>query len=349
MRVLNLTGSPYEIGFKHGRQLRELIAGYYSYCCMILNESSEQIQEEILYKVEDGLRNAYPEALEEMRGIADGSKLTYEQILLMNFTSEVRSQLSSGCTGFTAVENATKSKQPIMGKTRDMGSQLFFPFQIGMKIRTSDETNIFLAEAFSGMAVTGCGMNNHGLGLALNVIISITDTDDTIGVQRAFLARLILEKCRSVEEAIKYCSMHDTAYQGVNFLLCDSQGDSALIEKSHCHQAIIRAEDGVLASTNYFQNPKMQEFSTIIGGSSKARLDRMTVLLQSDIGQIDLAVAKKFLRDHSYGLDNLSICRHTPMRVNTVQAYILEPYSKTIYIADGHPCQSRFHQYTPFR
>jgi isopenicillin-N N-acyltransferase-like protein len=348
MRILRLNGSPYDVGFQHGQKLRELIAGYYSYCRMILHDPPENTVKEVLYNVEEGLRRAYPEALEEMRGIADGSRLDYDQVLLLNFTSEVRSQLTGGCTGFTAVEAATKSTHPIMGKTRDMGSQLFFPFQIGMKIQSSTGTNVFLAEAFSGMAVTGCGMNEHGLGLALNIIISINDVDNTIGVQRAFLARLILEQCTNVQEALKCCSHHDTAYQGVNFLLCDRYGDSALIEKSHCHQVIMRGKDGVLASTNYFQHPAMQAYSSIIGQSSKARLDRITALLQSNRGHIDLALAKKFLRDHNHGLDNYSICRHTPTRANTVQAYILEPRSNMVYIADGHPCQSRFHPYAPF-
>ena len=134
-----------------------------------------------------------------MRGIADGSKLSYQDILVTNFTSEVRSQVPSGCTSFVATREATMERQPIMGKTRDMASQMYFPFQIALKICESGKHEVFLAEAFSGMAATGCGMNECGLVVAVNTIATINDADDTVGVQRAFLARLALEECRNVE------------------------------------------------------------------------------------------------------------------------------------------------------
>lgn len=349
MRVLSLSGSPYDVGLQHGRKIRELVRGYYSFCRILLNDVPEDLVSTTLSKVEDGLRGGYPEALEEMRGIADGSRLSYEDVLLMNFSSEVRSQASAGCTAFAATNGATMSGQPIMGKTRDMAFQAYFPFQIAMRVRTPERAEVFLAEAFSGMAVTGCGMNEHGLGLTLNIIISISDADDSVGIQRAFLARLILERCKSVEEVLDLFSKTDLAYQGANFLVCDAEGECALVEKSHRHQAVIRPEDGVIASTNHFTDPGMRQFDRVFTQPTRIRIERMASLLESARGKIDLSMAKGFLRDHAHGLGINSICRHKPSGVNTVQAYILEPRSREIHIADGHPCLSRFRRYSPFR
>lgn len=350
MRILSLEGSYHDIGIQHGRKLRELIAAYYSFCRMALRDVPEDVVKKTLSSVENGLRKGYAEALEELRGIAEGAGLSYEDILLMNFASEVRSQArlhSVGCTLFSAVDKATETGYPIMGKTRDMVSQIYFPFQIAMKVHASGRFEVFLAEAFSGMAVTGCGVNEHGLAVALSTIMSIEDADDTVGIQRAFLVRVVLERCRNVREALDVFSRNDMAYQGANFLICDFAGDCALIEKSHRHQSVIRPENGVIASTNHFDN-SMLRFGKISTQSSKERLARIESLLISNRGKIDLPTAKRFLRDHARGLDGNSICRHTAARANTVQAYILEPHLKRVFIADGHPCMSRFQRYQPF-
>ncbi len=345
---MSLEGSSHEIGVQHGKKLRELIAAYYSYCHTTLSDVPEDSVKKTLSSVEGGLRKGYPEALEELQGIAEGAGLSYEDVLLMNFASEVRSQMPSGCTMFSAVGEAAETGQPVMGKTRDMASQIYFPFQIAMNIRASGRFRVFLAEAFSGMAVTGCGLNEHGLAVTLSIIMSVEDADDTVGVQRAFLARLVLEQCRDVEEALAVFSKNDLAYQGANFLICDATGGCALIEKSHRHQAVIRPAKGVIASTNHFTSPKMSKFGKTAGQSSKDRLTRMETLLKSSWGSIDFETAKRFLRDHAHGLDGNSICRHTLTRANTVQAYILEPGSKSVFIADGHPCMNRFQRYQPF-
>ncbi len=315
---------------------------------MSLGDTQENVVKETLASVEDGLRKRYPEALEEMGGIAEGAGLNYEDVLLLNFTSEIKSRVHQGCTSFAAVGGASRTSNPIMGKTRDMSSQAYFPFQIAVNVRSPEKFKVFLAEAFSGMAVTGCGMNEHGLALALSIIISIEDADSTVGVQRAFFARLILEECRSVKDALKIFSKTDLAYQGANFLICDPSGDCALIEKSHQHQSVIRPNEGVIASTNHFTDTRMLQFGKTVGPSSKARLERIDQLLESNRGNIDLAETKAFLRDHAHGLSSNSICRHTLTNGNTVQAYVLDPCRRRVFIADGHPCTSRFQQYLPF-
>lgn len=347
LRILKLQGSSYDVGVMHGRELRELVVAYYGLCRMILNGISEDKKEETLSNVESGLRERYAESLEEMRGIADGSGLSYEDILLTNFTSEVKSQASPMCTSFAASHKASKVNEPILGKTRDM-NQTYYPFQIAMKIHVRGKAGVFLTEAFSGMVVTGCGINEYGLSLALNTIASINDADDTVGVQRAFFARLILEECKSLDEAIDLFSENDLAYQGANFLICDNKGECALIEKSHCHQAVIDARDDVIASTNHFTDPKMVNFGKAFSESSVIRLARISELLASNNGKIELPVVKSFLRDHACGFDTNSICRHTSSGANTIQAYILQPRSKRVFVSDGHPCLHRFQQYKPF-
>ncbi len=346
--VLELKGTPYAIGIQHGKQITELVRSFFSLCFRSVREISEDQRLNTLHNVEKGLQVYYPEALEEMRGVAEASGLSYEDVLLMNFTSEVRTRSTQGCTAFSAVSQATRTGDPITGKTRDMASQIYYPFQVAMNISTLGKMQVFLAEAFSGMTVTGCGMNEHGLSLNLNIIITITDSDDTVGVQRAFLARKVLEECSNVEEAIKMFSKIDLAYQGANFMVSDAKGSSAVIEKSHCHQAVIFPDNGILAMANHFETKKMKRYEAFIAKTSPVRLKRMREMLTENFGRINLSASKRFLQDHKEG-NEFSICRHILDGVNTVSAYILEPRTRIVSVADGHPCWQRFQKYNPFK
>ncbi len=348
MQILELKGTPYEVGFQHGKQITELVRGFFSLCYRSVQEISEDKRLNTLHNVEEGLLVYYPEATEEMKGVAEASGLSYEDVLLMNFTSEVRTRAAQGCTAFSALNQATRTGDPITGKTRDMASQIYYPFQVAMNVSTLGKMRVFLAEAFSGMVVTGCGMNDHGLSLNLNIIVKITDSDDTVGVQRAFLARKVLEECANVDEAIKLFTETDLAYQGANFMVCDAEGSSAVIEKSHNHQAVIFPDNGILAMANHFEDKKMKQYEEFRVKNSPVRLQRMREMLFEKYGNIDLSTSKNFLQDHKKD-NELSICRHVTNGVNTVSAYLLEPRTRTIYVADGHPCWQRFRKYEPFK
>ena len=348
LQVLELKGTPYEIGIQHGKKINELVRSFFSLCFRSVREISEDQRLKTLFNVEEGLRVYYPEATEEMKGVAEASGLSYEDVLLMNFTSEVRTRAAQGCTAFSAINQATRTGDPITGKTRDMATQVYYPFQVAMNISTLGKMQVFLAEAFSGMTVTGCGMNEHGLALNLNIIVKISDFDDTVGVQRAFLARKVLEECSNVEEAIKMFTEIDLAYQGANFMVCDAKGSSAIIEKSHSHQAVIFPDNGILAMANHFENKKMKHYEEFKVKTSPVRLQRMWEMLSEKYGKIDLSTSKNFLQDHKKG-NEFSICRHIPDGVNTVSAYILEPRTRTVYVANGHPCLQRFRKHNPFK
>jgi predicted choloylglycine hydrolase len=293
------------------------------------------------------LLDYYPESLEEIQGISEGSNLRYEDVLMVNFASEIKfctglSDSFKGCTSFAATAESTANGESLMGKTRDLANQGYYPYQIAMRIKKSSCFEVFLVEAFSGMVVTGCGINEKGLGLILNTIPEIKDYDETLGVQRAFLARIILEKCRNTSEAIDTISEYDLAYLGANYLVNDASGDCAVIEKSHRHQALRLPKDGVVAMTNHFSEVTTSKFGINPTKSSSLRFQQMNSLLNENLGEIDVELAKLFLQNHGSELGDDSICQHHPFKINTIQAYILDLTSGIIHLSDGHPCERQF-------
>ncbi|MBI5359878.1 MAG: hypothetical protein HZA48_04765 [Planctomycetes bacterium] len=92
MIFLTLQGTPYEIGFHHGRELKYLIhnvirqRGWYFY-------GTECPSRETIKSAGDKLKSAFPEMMEEMRGIADGADMPLDDILLLNLRP-----LKEGCS-----------------------------------------------------------------------------------------------------------------------------------------------------------------------------------------------------------------------------------------------------------
>jgi len=89
IRIIELRGTPYEIGYQHGKMLKEEIQYF-----------SHKIERIILYKsliktakeLEEKILNTYPEfkdLVEEMKGISKGADVPYENILLFNLMDEI--------------------------------------------------------------------------------------------------------------------------------------------------------------------------------------------------------------------------------------------------------------------
>ncbi len=67
-----------------------------------------------------------PHQLEEVRGIADGAGLAFEEALLLQIRGEIAftREAVSGCTAFVLSRDATASGEIIMGQNSDTGQEM---------------------------------------------------------------------------------------------------------------------------------------------------------------------------------------------------------------------------------
>lgn len=346
VNIITLTGSPYERGLKQGRSFKELIRAYHALRRSMFNPDnpSEGAVSEIIEEVRGGLEAKCPEVLEEMRGIAEGAGLRFAEILFINFASEVDKGVS-GCTTILSLGDPTSAKNMLLGKTRDLGSPLLYPFQTSVKIRRKDGDDIFVASSMAGILGAGFGVNRRGLALALNAADRIQDLGGKVGVQRSILARKALEECGGVNEAVAFLSHHNLAYCGALYILADSTGHGAIVEKSRVHQAVRSFERGTAVAANHFVEPSMRGYLAPLDGTSPLRLKRAGELSNPHQEGLTIPQTKRILKDHLHGLSISSICRHTPTGPNTVAGYILEVGARRTHICDGHPCENPFKKF----
>lgn len=99
---LTLTGTARERGYQYGSQVPELIKKNIAFYRTMFEgfgvpwETAGKISK----KFEPFIRDYYPEALEEIAGVAEGANLSYEDILTINCRSEILFAKPDGCTTF---------------------------------------------------------------------------------------------------------------------------------------------------------------------------------------------------------------------------------------------------------
>lgn len=97
LRVLHLSGSPYEMGYQHGVLLRQEIRSAIRWRIYEQLVSNKQVSHLWLLRVARHVNSFLaPSYREEMRGLADGAGIAYSDVLLLNSFNDLTSQALPG-------------------------------------------------------------------------------------------------------------------------------------------------------------------------------------------------------------------------------------------------------------
>ena len=209
---------------------------------------------------------------------------------------------------------------------------------------TPDDEPPFLAMTYGGL-LPNIGFNSAGIAQCCD---SVYPNDSRIGLPRVVLSRAVLGAC-TLADAIRSMVVPQRA-AGYNHLLVHESGEVYSVEVSARRFAILYGDDGILAHTNHYLDPKMQaiedEPDELI--STRLRYFRALRLLKStELHTIKSLQAIQ--RDH-LNFPN-SICNHSsedigPLdRETTITALIIDLTAKAMHITWGNPCESTYHTY----
>ena len=105
--LLEIEGTPYEIGYKHGGVFKEKIAGTIQCYREMFKDYSDlewERAKELSTRFVDIIHEYNPDYLEEIKGVAAGSGFSFEDILALNCRSELvfvgneMDKADGGCT-----------------------------------------------------------------------------------------------------------------------------------------------------------------------------------------------------------------------------------------------------------
>jgi isopenicillin-N N-acyltransferase like protein len=354
---VTVRGGPYERGLRHGQECGDLIARYPDTLLGTIRQEaawralpidSSLDRDSLLARCLAFLPQyeAFaPHLVEEMRGIADGAKLEFAEVLLVNVRAEVMgirsdeaasgshtvlAAFGDGCTAFALGRTATAGGQIIAGQNLDQD-----PLNSGLLIMLRvepDDAPPALMCTFAGL-VGYPGINAAGIAVFQNALSS-SDWRPR-GMPHYLLKRVLLEQvtladCLDVLRQARLCS-------STNYVLADRDGVID-VETTPAGIARVTAADDVIVHANHFVDPVLARDDALLPRlpDSACRASRLSALIAESPERPTAATMMKMLADH--GGYPASICRHEP-GFASIASLVAEPDQGRMHVALGNPCQ----------
>lgn len=358
IRVIDLSGSSYDIGRQHGEILKDDIRGFYDSVWEIHKVNNPRLKVESSDLISFCGRNIgfikeySAELFEELQGIADGSGLSIEQIIYLNSFLELEDLRAPGlggrllsrdlwgCTSFNVLPESSAERKGFIGQTFDM-EKYYGRFNVLLHITPRSGPKM-MVYSFAGVLGLN-GMNSMGVGSVINKVVA---KDATPGVIFPVIIRRLLAQ-EHIGDALGAAIFAPRA-SGITYQLADNNGVAFCAETSASRYELLPLS-GAMAHTNHYVGSSMKEFETpgwLTHGGSFVRYQVANRFLQTNLGKIDLEMLMKLTREHTNY--PRSICAHgskgedEKVAFHTVAAMIMDLSESCLWVCHGNPCENDY-------
>ena len=319
-------GTHYNAGYKWGELLYKnntIISDKHTF---VITEERKKFANQCLpiYK------KYYPEILEEIKGIADGQKDSFENLytfLLSMYCFEFENHCT--CMAFKNNDNI------ILGRNSDFLVEL-------EKLYMNCLYNLDNTFAFNGNTTAFVqmedGVNEYGLAIGLTFVYPKIRK---AGFNAGMLVRYLLEKCKTTNEVIKCLKTLPIASQQT-LTIADNTGEILVVECNCNNIEVVKPnEDGNFVTiANEFNTEKMKKYNNYDVDNWKAE-ERYSVAynsLKENNNNFSIELVKDILSG-KYGF----MCQYDrKTNADTVWSVIYDVKNKKIYRVEGNPSRKQF-------
>lgn len=192
--VLHLKGSPYELGYQHGRLLKKQIEGNVKQFVddyLMANQEHPQIKP-FIASLPSILTYVPMDYQQELKGLADGAGIPYEKILLLNLIPEM-----FHCTGLTVSGKATANRELYHVRVLDYAVGKNLQHTAVLMVVEPEGKIPFMNVSYAGFIGCITGMNLQKIALGE---LGGKGYGHWNGMPMAFLLRYILERAVHLED-----------------------------------------------------------------------------------------------------------------------------------------------------
>ncbi len=192
-QILHLEGTPYQLGYQHGRLMKEQIAcNIHRFIDQLDSSHVPPVVKAFLQEIPEVLPFIPDAFIQEMQGIADGAEISYEKILLLNLFPEM-----FHCSAITVRGQATLDKKNLSRSRLDYAVGNGLPKYRCPRHCQTDRGYAFLNVTYAGFIGSVTGMNDQQIALGE---IGGKGYGSWKGMPMSFLLRSVLEQTSSLEE-----------------------------------------------------------------------------------------------------------------------------------------------------
>jgi hypothetical protein len=234
LRVVDLAGTPYEMGIVHGRtlkaEIRDLVERWKKDLEKTYGVAADVFIRNFLAKTDfkPAMERWTPGLLDEVRGIADGAGIDFDTIYAYQLIDEVWAigpdvDLDK-CTSIGASKRG--GKPAIVSQTLDIPT-FYHGYQTVLRIRDArDEGLETLVFTIPGV-VAANGLNSRSIGVCVNAVTQLAYSPKGLPVD--FIIRGILRQ-RTYEDALKF--LRDVQPAAPQTYVLGGPNEAAVFERS---------------------------------------------------------------------------------------------------------------------
>ena len=351
--LVRAKGTHFEVGKAIGEQCKKKIEDQIDFYSYLLKKEFSMSWKRAINRSKKYLpacEKVVPELLDELKGMAEGSGKTFDDLFALNCFEEIlfeSAQKKNACTGIAVSQDYTKDGCVYLGHNEDwlrgdLGNQVM----IHASLEGEPE---FIALAY-GAVLPATGLNSAGIAHSANAQGHADFKEE--GVPCMLVARKILS-ARNIDEAVDIARMPDRA-SGTNHLIADEKGAMYSIETSATQDNIIKNRKYAVHSNHYITH-KMEKYNEEEDKDSLRRYGLARELVSKELKQIDYKLLKTILSNHGDGSaiqpDPYALCQHatraySPMDEDeTISSIIINLTTKTVWACKGNPCKNNFKEY----
>jgi isopenicillin-N N-acyltransferase-like protein len=341
LRVLTLSGTPYERGLAHGRAHASEIRAYALDRSRLVVAGTTVTPEEALDLVEMSIpaHAAYaPDLLEETAGLAEGAAITVAQALLVSgytdFLDVVRAHAGNAgheddCTALL-LPPALAEGGGLLAQTWDMHASAT-PHVVLLRVMDRLPSLVFTTLGCIGQI----GMNEAGIAIGIN---NLSCTDGGPGVAWPFVVRKALQQ--DDLEAALGCIVDAPLAGAHNFLLMGKDGSGYNVEAMPTERVVTSLGERPLLHTNHCVAPTTQLVEAArdpeLANSSTQRLAEASDLLAGGVVTVEDVM--------KLTADERSICRKPDpvYHYETCGAAVMRPSTGDFWACWGRPSESEY-------
>ena len=362
MRVISVSGDSYSRGLEIGEKAQDMIQSNVDYYVKLWKTYSDLDREWVIRhasKFVPEIERYDPDILTEMRGLADGARLTLEEVVALNSRYEFvwakmegdasdMLRVSPECTALGIQPTRGSMSAPIIGQNWDYKRGVRKNCILLEEVQEPEKPNIVIHTEAGILGQKG--MNSAGMGLLINALLSDRDRYEP-SVPFLIAVRTALNQ-RTLKDALQKLKTAKRSVSG-NLMLAQA-ADVVDLELTPSSSEELHPSDAVISHANSFVGPGRDGTTVVdvfdkIFPDSRKRGERAGSLLRGSKTK-DIAAFEKILSDHTDYPH--SICRHLAAGENedlgseTLASIILDLSSRIVRLCDGNPCSAPYAEYS---